>query len=91
MDTLFSEAIKQAPSLGVLAFVVYTFLKHLRGEGELNRASLEKMADSIGELQTSNDRLSKIIILHDATVRGTNDDTMGSHAEIMGELTERGD
>ena len=95
MDAVFIEAVKQAPTLGILAFIVLAFLKFLRGEGEVAREfikstmdgvsdALNKQSESNEKLDKSHDRLSKIVMLHDATVRGKNESTMGSHEEVMG-------
>ena len=68
-----------------------------KNEGQVNRAAMERIVgdhkEVMREQAKSNDRLTeshavltRTLLLHDATVRGSNDNVMGSHEEIMGRV-----
>lgn len=44
------EVAKQIPSLGVLVWLVFQFLGHLKSEGDLNRSTREKEVTAMMEL-----------------------------------------
>ncbi len=43
MDTLWTEIIKQVPSLAVLCFIVVQFLKSMKSRDEMNGNMMEKI------------------------------------------------
>lgn len=66
MDQVFLEMLKQAPSLGVLVFLVAVFLKHLQQEGKESRDALDRntdgmktLADAVTELRIESAKLKQ--------------------------------
>lgn len=47
------DLLKQAPGLGVIVFLVITFLKHLTEEGNANRKTIEKQSEASEKMSSA--------------------------------------
>ena len=53
---------------------------------EVMGQQISTMLEELGQLKTVNARLAQVLMYHDATVRGTNPETLGSTEEIMARI-----
>jgi hypothetical protein len=80
-------ALVQAPFVLVMLYMVQRFLTHLKErehewQAFMNRADTA-LAAHLAELAEAVDRLSVVVLYHDATVRGVNPQTLGSTDDLL--------
>ena len=56
---------------------------------EKHATAMDAQAQTNEKLTKSHEILTRTILLHDATVRGENDNVMGTHEEIMGRVANQ--
>lgn len=99
MDTaLFWKVAAELPIVLLFAFFVFklidrfdklsrerdsSWLSFLSGEQEKNRENWKRFHDGLSSTSRSIDRLSTILLYHDATVRGLNPSSIGSTEELI--------
>ena len=85
-DTLIS-ALVQAPFVLAMAYLVQRFLTHLNERDQEWQQFLERtdeaLAERLGDLTDSVNRLSLLIVAHDARVRGITPETPGSTDDLL--------
>ncbi len=101
MQEVLLEAAQQVPALVVLCGFVFLILRLFRGflaeQGEVSRALIRELYErqeavakgqsgTNAEMAKALDRLTRTVLRHDATVRGTNPKVMGTHHDQMGEI-----
>lgn len=85
-DTLIS-ALVQTPFVLVMVYMVHRFLTHLKEREHEWQTFMGKadaaLAAHLAELASAIDRLSVVMLYHDATVRGVNPKTLGSTDDLL--------
>lgn len=68
METLVSEVIKQVPSLGVLCFIVYVFLRHMEKRDAVIKEIHEEHLNERRETRTSVDNNTKAMAVNTVAI-----------------------
>ncbi len=80
-------ALVQAPFVLVMLYMVQRFLVHLKEREHEWQAFMSRadaaLAAHLADLAEAVDRLSVVVLYHDATVRGVNPQTLGSTEDLL--------
>jgi len=81
------SALIQAPFVLVMLYLVQRFLVHLKEREHDWQAFIGRtdtaLAAHLADLAEAVDRLSVVVLYHDATVRGINPTTLGSTEDLL--------
>ncbi len=81
MENIFKEIVSQIPALGVLCFIVATFIRHMDKR--------DKLVVQMHEESMSERRESRAVIRENATATSVNTNALNNLAHVISIQTER--